>query len=134
MLRLILGVVIGVIVGAVVTGVVEGFGNMIFPPPPGVDLTDPSKLGVAVSQAPFGAKLGTILAWFLGVMSGAASANLIAGRRALAGRIAGALIFAFALWSMLSIPYPAWLTGACCLVMALGALIADRASGRPRSL
>jgi hypothetical protein len=132
MLRLILGVVVGVIVGAIVTGVVDGFGNMIFPPPPGVDLTDPSQLGAALPQVPFGAKLGAVLAWFLGVMSGAASANLIAGRRALAGRIASGLIFAFALWSMLGIPYPVWMTAACCLVMALGAFVADRASGRPR--
>lgn len=134
MLRLILGVVIGVIVGAVVTGVVEGFSHTIFPPPPGVDLTDPGQLQTVMSQVPFGAKLGVLLAWFLGVLAAASTANLIAGRRALAGRITSALIFAFAAWTMLSIPHPVWFVVCACLAMALAAFTADRASGRPRAL
>ena len=57
MLRLILGVVLGIVVGAIVTGVVEGMGHTIFPPPPGVNLTDPAQLQTVMSHVPMEAKL-----------------------------------------------------------------------------
>ena len=104
MLRLILGVVLGIVVGAIVTGVVEGMGHTIFPPPPGVDLTNPAQLQTVMSRVPMEAKIAILLAWFLGVLAGSSTANLIAGRRALAGRITSLLIFCFAAWTMTSIP------------------------------
>lgn len=132
MLRLILGVVLGVIVGGIVTSVVEGTGHTIFPPPPGVNLTDPAQLQTVMSRVPMEAKFAILLAWFLGVLSGAATANLIAGRRALAGRITSMLIFCFAAWTMTSIPHPAWFVAAACAAILFAAFVADRASGRVR--
>lgn len=132
MLRLILGVVLGVVVGAIVTGVVEGMGHTIFPPPPGVDLTDPAQLQTVMSRLPMEAKFAVLLAWFLGVLAGSSSANLIAGRRALAGRITSLLIFCFAAWTMTSIPHPAWFVAAACAAILLAAFLADRAFGRVR--
>ena len=132
MLRLILGVVLGIVVGAIVTGVVEGMGHTIFPPPPGVDLTDPAQLQTVMSRVPMEAKIAVLLAWFLGVLAGASSANLIAGRRALAGRITSLLIFCFAAWTMTSIPHPAWFVAAACGAILLAAFLADRAFGRVR--
>jgi hypothetical protein len=132
MLRLIMGVVLGVIVGAIVTAVVEGMGHTIFPPPAGVDLTDPAQLQTIMSRVPMEAKIAVLLAWFLGVLAGASSANLIAGRRALAGRIASLLIFCFAAWTMTSIPHPAWFVAAACAAILLAAFLADRAFGRVR--
>ena len=85
MLRLILGVLAGVVVGVVVIGVVEGVGHMLFPPPPGLDLTDPLQLHTAMSKVPVQAKVWVLLAWFLGALAGASTANLIAGRRRWAG-------------------------------------------------
>ncbi|MES3027067.1 MAG: hypothetical protein V4820_04310 [Pseudomonadota bacterium] len=132
MLRLILGVVLGVIVGGIVTGVVEGMGHTIFPPPPGVDLTDPAQLQTVMSRVPIEAKFAVLLAWFLGVLAGSSSANLIAGRRALAGRITSMVIFCFAAWTMTSIPHPAWFVAAACAAILLAAFVADRAFGRVR--
>ncbi len=132
MLRLILGVVLGVIVGGIVTSVVEGTGHTIFPPPPGVNLTDPAQLQTVMSHVPMEAKFAILLAWFLGVLSGAATANLIAGRRALAGRITSTLIFRLAAWTMTSIPHPAWFVAAACAAILFAAFVADRASGRVR--
>ena len=132
MLRLILGVVLGIVVGAIVTGVVEGMGHTIFPPPPGVDLTNPAQLQTVMSRVPMEAKIAILLAWFLGVLAGSSTANLIAGRRALAGRITSMLIFCFAAWTMTSIPHPAWFVAAACAAILLAAFVADRASGRVR--
>ena len=73
-----------------------------------------------------------IPAWFLGVLAGASSANLIAGRRALAGRITSLLIFCFAAWTMTSIPHPAWFVASACGAILFAAFVADRAFGRVR--
>ena len=132
MLRLILGVVLGIVVGAIVTGVVEGMGHTIFPPPPGVDLTNPAQLQTVMSRVPIEAKIAVLLAWFLGVLAGSSTANLIAGRRALAGRITSLLIFCFAAWTMTSIPHPAWFVAAACAAILFAAFVADRAFGKPR--
>jgi hypothetical protein len=134
MLRLILGAVLGLFVGVLVTAVVEGTGHAIFPPPPGVDLTDPATLKSVMSQVPLEAKIAVLLAWFLGVLFGASTADLVAGRRALAGRIVSLVIFGFAAWTMISIPHPAWFVAAACVAMLLGAFLADRAFGRPRTI
>ena len=42
-LRTALGVVLGLIVGLLIILAVEGVGHTIFPPPPGVNLTDPAQ-------------------------------------------------------------------------------------------
>ncbi|WP_332770022.1 hypothetical protein [Phenylobacterium sp.] len=133
MLRLILGVVLGVLVGMVVTGVVEGMGHTIFPPPPGVDLTDPAQLSTVMSKIPLEAKVAVLLAWFLGVLAGASTGNLVAGRRAWAGRIVALALFAFSAWTMWMIPHPLWFMASAPVFALLAAFAAERAFGRPRA-
>ncbi|MBR7618447.1 hypothetical protein JKL49_03515 [Phenylobacterium sp. 20VBR1] len=132
MLRLILAVILGPLIGLVVLGAIDGAANMIFPPPPGVNLTDPAAIRSATAILPFGAQVGTILAWLLGALAGAWSANLIAGRRALAGRIVSGLFLAFAAWTMATTAYPLW-TRVGLIAVLIAAVAADRASGRPRN-
>ena len=132
MLRTILGVVLGVIVGVIVIGVIEGAGHTIFPPPPGVNLTDPAQLSTVMSKIPFPAKIAVLLAWIFGTLAGASTADIIAGRRAWAGRIVTLVILALAVFNMTTIPHPAWFMVAAVMgVLAAGAL-ADRAFGKPR--
>lgn len=133
MLRLILGVLLGVVVGMVVTGMVEGMGHTIFPPPPGVDLTDPAALGTVMSKIPLEAKIAVLLAWFLGVLFGASTANLVAGRRAWAGRIAALCLFAFSVWTLTLIPHPTWFVIATPFAALIAAFAAEKAFGRPRA-
>lgn len=133
MLRLILGIVAGLLVGLVVTATVEGVGHALFPPPPGVNLTDPSSLKTVMAQIPAEAKVTVLLAWFLGILAGASTANLVAGRRALAGRLVAAIVFAFAVWTMIAIPHPVWFVISAVIAALLAALAADRAFGRPRA-
>lgn len=132
MLRLILGGVLGVLVGTVVVGVVEGVGHTIFPPPPGLDLTDPAALRTAMAQVPMEAKVAVLLAWFLGILAGACTANLVAGRRGTAGRLASFILFAFAVWTMVTIPHPPWFMAGAVVAALIAAFAADRAFGRPR--
>lgn len=133
MIRLVVGVVLGLLVGMLVTGLVEGMGHTIFPPPAGVDLTDPAQLSTVMEKVPLEAKAAVLLAWFLGVLAGASTANLIAGRRALAGRIVALVLLAFAAWTLATIPHPVWFMIATPLALVAGATLADRAFGRPRT-
>ncbi len=133
MLRITLGVVAGLIVGMVVTGVVESVGHALFPPPPGVNLTDPAALASVMGKIPLGAKIGVLVAWFLGVLTGASTALLIAGRRQPGGWIVGALLFAFAAWTMATIPHPAWMIAGAVMAELAAVFAADRAFGRPRA-
>ena len=133
MLRLILAVILGPLVGLVVLGAVDGAANTIFPPPPGVNLTDPAAIRAATAILPAGAQVGQVLAWLLGTLAGAWSANLIAGRRALAGRIVSALFLAFAAWTLATTAYPMGTRVGLMIAVLIAALAADRASGRPRT-
>ena len=132
MLRLILGVVLGIVVGAIVTGVVEGMGHTIFPPPPGVDLTNPAQLQTVMSRVPMEAKIAVLLAWFLGTLGGASAANLIAGRRAWAGRIVALIVLALSIFNMTSIHHPVWMALGAIAAILFGGFVADRAFGRRR--
>jgi hypothetical protein len=133
MLRITLGVVAGLVVGMVVTGVIEALGHALFPPPPGVNLTDPAAMASVMAKIPLGAKVGVLVAWFLGVLVGASTALLIAGRRQPGGWIVGAVLFAFAAWTMATIPHPAWMIAGAVLAELAAVVAADRAFGRPRT-
>lgn len=132
MLRTILGVVLGLIVGLLVILAVEGVGHTLFPPDAGVNLTDPSQMSRVMAHVPQEAKVMILLAWTLGLLSGAAAANLVAGRRALAGRITSLVLLAFGLWTMVVTHYPLWLTVGSLIGGVAGGVLADRAFGRPR--
>lgn len=132
MLRLILGVVLGIIVAMLVILAVEGVGHTIFPPPAGVNLTDPAQVATAMSKIPLQAKIGVLLAWFLGTLAGATAANLIAGRRAWSGRIVSLLILALSIFNMTTIQHPAWMAVTAVAAILFGAFVADRAFGKPR--
>ena len=86
-----------------------------------------------LNAAGIGAQVGTILAWLLGALAGAWSANLIAGRRALAGRIVSGLFLAFGAWTMATTGYPLWTRVGLVIAVLIAAVAADRASGRPRN-
>lgn len=133
MLRITLAVVAGLVLGMVLTAVFEAVGHAIFPPPPGVNLTDPAQLRTVIRHIPLGAKVGVLVAWFLGVLVGAACANLIAGRRRVAGWIVSGLLFAFAAWTMATIPHPPWMIASAVVLELAAALAADRAFGRPKA-
>jgi hypothetical protein len=133
MLRIILGVILGSLVGFIVTGTIESVGHSLFPPPAGVNLTDPAQMKTIMSVIPAQAKVMVLLAWGLGVLAGASSANVVAGRRALAGRITSLILMALAAYTMITITHPVWFV----VVATLGALgaaaLADRTFGRPRT-
>lgn len=133
MLRITLGVVLGVAVGMIVAATTESLGHAIFPPPPGVDLTDPAALKTVMFKIPTGAKVAVLVGWFLCVLVGASAANLVAGRRRIAGRIVAGLLFAFTAWTLATIPHPVWMIVGAAAALVAGWAAAEHAFGRPRA-
>ena len=90
--------------------------------------TDRAHVGV-----PAQAKVMVLLAWALGVLAGASSANVIAGRRAVAGRVTSGILMSLSVWTMITITHPVWFM----VLAAAGAVgatvLADRTFGRPRT-
>jgi hypothetical protein len=131
MLRVIIGVVAGLLTGLVVIATIESIGHMLFPPQ-GVNLTDPAALRTALDLIPHEAKVFIVLGWFLGVLAGVAVACLIAGRRALAGRVAAGVFALFLAWTLATLDYPLWMSASAVAAAAGGGLLALAAFGRPR--
>ena len=131
-LRTALGVVLGLIVGLLIILAVEGVGHTIFPPPPGVNLTDPAQLSTAMAEIPTPAKFAVLLAWFLGTLGGASSGNLVAGRRPWAGRVITLVVLALSIFNMTSIQHPLWMAVGALALILFGGFVADRAFGKPR--
>lgn len=73
-----------------------------------------------------------LLALLLGTLGGASAANLIAGRRALAGRIVALIVLALSIFNMTSIHHPVWMAIGALAAILFGGFVADRASGRRR--
>jgi hypothetical protein len=132
MVRTILGVIFGCLIGLFVTGAVDGMGNMLYPPPAEVNLTDPQALRAALPKLAIQAKVVMVLAAFFGVLAGASAANMIAGRRRIAGLAVGAILVALGIFNMVTLRFPPWMITAEILAFAAAILVADRAFGQPK--
>ena len=107
-MRIVAGIVIGAVVAILCVAAIETIGHLAFPPPPATDLTDPAQVARIMATVPLAALAFVAAAWFIGALAGAWVANLVA-RRALAGWIVIALVLAAGIYTMATIPHPAWM-------------------------
>ena len=110
-MRMILGIVAGVAVAMLCVFGVELVGHGLYPPPEGIDASNPADLERMMASLPIGALAFVTVAWFVGALLGGLTANAIA-RRALAGWIVALLIIGAGVWTMLMIPHPVWMWAA----------------------
>ncbi|HEY5782232.1 MAG TPA: hypothetical protein VIT66_10275, partial [Lysobacter sp.] len=67
--RTILGMLVGVVVAVLVIMAMEMLGHHFYPPPSGLDVTDPANeaaFAQFVATMPFGGKVMVLLAWLVG--------------------------------------------------------------------
>jgi hypothetical protein len=64
--RAILAVIAGCVLSVLVVAGLEALGHQIYPPPAGVDLTDPAAMRTLVAQMPVGAFVILVSGWLLG--------------------------------------------------------------------
>jgi len=128
-MRKLLAVVAGVIAGALVVAVLEALGHQVYPPPAGIDMTNADTARQMMIDAPAGALLFVLGAWALGALAaGWTVARLAHEQRMPLALIAGAILLAGAVTTLVMLPHPLWFTIAGPLVMlpmtALGARLA----------
>ncbi|MGE3396591.1 MAG: hypothetical protein AB7H79_06785 [Sphingomonas sp.] len=124
-MRLALGVIAGIVVAFACVFGVESIGHSLYPLPAGFDLTNPRDVDRLMAVMPTAALAFVVVAWFVGALAGAFTANLIA-RRALAGWIVAMLVIAAAVATMVMIAHPAWMWAAGLLLPLAAALLAAR--------
>lgn len=124
-MRIALGIIAGMVVAFACVFAVEAVGHIVYPPPPGLDLSNPRDLERLLAVTPTAAMAFVVAAWFVGALAGAITANLIA-RTAVAGWAVALLVIAGGVATMIMIPHPAWMWAAGIILPLVAALIAAR--------
>lgn len=122
-----LGVVAGVVIAFLCIFAIEAVSHLIFPPPPGTDLTDPAQVARLMEVMPTAALVMVVVAWFAGALAGAWVANAVA-KHALAGWIVALLVIAGGVATMVMIPHPAWMWAAGIALPLIAGWLAQRLS------
>lgn len=134
MVRTVLGVLAGVAVGVVTVLLIEAISGALYPPPSGVDLTDPAQLKSLAEAMPLGAKLIVLTACVAGTFTGTTTALLVATRRRIAGWVVGGLMLVATIANLASVPTPAWQVVAELVLVPTAAWLAVRLFGRPAAV
>lgn len=127
-MKTVLGVVAGVVIAFLCIFAIEAVSHLLFPPPPGTDLTDPAQVARLMEVMPTAALVMVVVAWFAGALAGGWVANALA-KRALAGWIVALLVIAGGVATMVMIPHPPWMWAAGIGLPLVGAWLAQRLAG-----
>jgi hypothetical protein len=134
MSRSILAIFLGWAASLVVIVLVEALSHQLFPLPSATDVWNPADLARGGPDIPAAAFALVVVAWALGALAG----GFLAGRLVPKGQVRHALLVAAvvlgsAVWTMLTVPHPAWMwIAALALVPAGGWLGGSLATGMAR--
>lgn len=127
--RTILGMLAGVVVAVAVIMAVEAIGHRFYPPPAGLDPTDPANeaaFAAFVAALPFPGKLVVLVAWMLGTFAGALVGAKLARHQTAAGLLVALVVISGVVGMIMKIPHPMWLAAAGLLLPIPVALFAVR--------
>lgn len=124
-MRILFGIVAGLVAAFACIYAIELACMQLYPPPAGMDYSDPAAVERMMAQIPVAALAIVAFAWFVGALVGGWIANAIAAR-AWAGWIIAALLVAGAVATMVMIPHPAWMWVAGVAAPLLGGWLAQR--------
>ena len=100
---------VGVVCGGITVGLCEALGHLIWPPPEGVDFSDPAAIQAVMAAMPVGAFLALIGAWFAGALVGSGVAFSMSRNMAI-GWAAGAMTVLGTVANLVFLPHPMWVT------------------------
>lgn len=123
--RRIAGLLAGLVVMALTVALAEGVGQALFPPPAGLDVTNPDDQARLMEVIPLGAKISVVVAWFLGALAGSAVA-MIVGRTVLLGWVIGIVMGALSLFTTQMFPHPLWMVIASVVLPLVAVLVAKK--------
>lgn len=127
MLRSILAVLAGILVMGVTVAAVQWLGHSIYPPPPGIDPTQPDAMIALIAQMPAMALGMVLVAYAFGTFLGAFTATTIsrAHKRGVAITV-GVVMLALVALNFSAIPHPTWMVVAGLAIPLPFALLAWR--------
>ena len=125
--RSILAIFLGWAASLVVIVLVEAASHQLFPMPAGSDIWNPADMAGNGPAIPAAALALVILAWALGALAG----GFLAGRLVQKAQLRHALIVAAvvlgsAVWTMLTVPHPAWMWVAALVLVPAGGWLGGR--------
>lgn len=134
--RGIAATVVGVLAAGLCISWIEWLGHRLYPPPATLKADDLEALTAHIAQAPVGALLFVLLAWWIGIFVGGLIAATLAGRRPrLYAGVIAAVILLGAIANFAMIPHPAWFMALTVLALPLAgfgaAALGTRISARP---
>jgi len=127
--RTILGMLVGVVVAIAVIAAVEALGHSVWPPPAGLDPTDPANeaaFAAFIAGMPLPAKLLVLIAWVLGTFIGALAAAKLARHQTAAALLVALVVLSGVVGMIMKVPHPTWLSVAGLLLPIPAALLAVR--------
>lgn len=109
--RTILGILAGMVTAWVLIMACQFASGMLYPPPPGTDLTQPDQLAAYVARAPLAAMALVVASWVLGAFAGGWVAAKVAREHpSFAALVIGLLVLAGVIANNTMIPHPVWMT------------------------
>ena len=132
MLRTILGILAGLVAMFATITAIEFCGQLVFPPPPGLDPTDPAQLERVMALLPLGAKALVVAAWAAGAFVGGWLAARIARHPRVAAGVVGGVVALGVVAMVAEMPaHPWWMSALGLLLPVPLALLAARLARRP---
>jgi hypothetical protein len=129
--RAILAIVAGCVLSLLVVAGVDALGHMIYPPPAGVDASDPAAMRVIIAEMPFGAFVIVVSGWILGAALGAWVATRLSrtGKAWPGGAVGGVTLAATGI-NLFTIAHPVWVVIAALIGIPLATWVGIRV-GQP---
>lgn len=120
-------IVAGVVVAFVMVMLIDMLGHMVFPPPEGLDFSDPDAIRPYLATLPVGAYLfilaSSVVAAFVGTLL---ACYIGRGNPALFGGVVGGIVLAATIANFIAIPHPLWLSVSTLAGVVLSTLLAMR--------
>jgi hypothetical protein len=134
MLRNIGAALAGVALAFVLVAAIEGLGHLIYPPPAGLNPSDPEGIKTYLATSPFLAILFPMIAWVVSAFVGTLVASKIGTANALVfAVIVGGLVLAATIANLIFLPHPLWFAAVSLIAIPFSAWFAAKvASGRTR--
>lgn len=120
-------IVAGVVVAFVTVMLIDMLGHFVFPPPEGLDFSDPDAIRPYLATLPVGAYLfilaSSVVAAFVGTLL---ACYIGRGNPVLFGGVVGGIVLAATIANFIAIPHPLWLSISTLAGIVLSTLLAMR--------
>lgn len=109
MIRDAAAAVAGLVTAFALIYAIELLGHTFYPPPEGLDFSDPDVMQPYIASLPIAALLFPMVAWFVGTFVGSLVASAIGTARPIVfATIVGMLVLAGTIANLIWIPHPLW--------------------------